>query len=71
MKTPVTMRLSDEAIAALEHIAKHYGIDKTAAATFTLIEWSNVLREREREAQREIGVKEATEPRAVNSSSPP
>ncbi len=48
MKTPVTMRLSAEAIAALEYIAKHYGIDRTAAATLAFIEWANVLRERER-----------------------
>ena len=47
MKIPMTMRLSDEAIAALEYIAKHYGIDKTAAATLAFVEWANILRRRE------------------------
>ncbi len=59
MKTPVTMRLSDEAIAALEYIAKHYGSDRTAAATLALIEWANALRERER-------LRAADQPPAIN-----
>ncbi len=49
MKTSVTFRLSDEALAAIEYIAKHYGYDKTAAITTAVIEWAAVLRERERQ----------------------
>lgn len=47
MKTSVTFRLSDEALAAIEYIAKHYGYDKTAAITTAVIEWAAVLRERQ------------------------
>ncbi len=58
------LRFNEGTIADVLALCKYYKCNFSDAIRFAVREWANLLREREREAQREIGVKETGEPRS-------